>query len=275
MEILISIFIGVALMELYAWLDPLAKWLVDRVAKKLPEDRRADFTEQFMADLATLPNSVAKVYFAFRDCTLAAQNIYQNVYREKFLSMADDFDSTNNMMRLWDQSLETSKSRARSEFRSSSAFISAVDRSLEGLRRNQRQDDPDAETAIHQFQTLSSPVVGILSTRQANIEQRYARLDGLMDRLREPRARAFEANENIRRRMLDDKPLDDSDVELVVSSFNERLGEIRAIQQEYNAEAGSAGDLPDIPAFPENFVTKAKAIVEALEAAVRVVKRPR
>ena len=92
METLISTLIGIALIEVYAWLDPLAKWLVGRVAKNLPEDRRADFTEQFIADLATLPNSVAKVYFAFRDCTLAAENIYQAVYREKFLSMADDFE---------------------------------------------------------------------------------------------------------------------------------------------------------------------------------------
>jgi hypothetical protein len=75
MEILISILIGIFLMELYAWLDRLAKWLVERVARELPEDRQAEFTEQFMADLATLPNSVAKVYFAFRDCTLSTHNI--------------------------------------------------------------------------------------------------------------------------------------------------------------------------------------------------------
>jgi hypothetical protein len=72
MEILISILIGIFLMELYAWLDRLA---VERVARELPEDRQAEFTEQFMADLATLPNSVAKVYFAFRDCTLSTHNI--------------------------------------------------------------------------------------------------------------------------------------------------------------------------------------------------------
>jgi hypothetical protein len=274
MEILISIVIGIALMELYAWLDPLAKWLVDRVAKNLPEDRRADFTEQFMADLATLPNSVAKVYFAFRDCTLAAQHIYQNVYREKYLSVADDFDSLFNKMSLCDQTIETSRAQARSKLRLSLEFVSAVDRSLEGLRRNQRQDDPDAETAIHHFQALSSPVVGTLSTILANVEQRHARLEGLMDRLREPLARAFEANENLRRRMLDDKPLDDNDTELV-SSFNERLHDVSVIQQEYNAEAGNSDDLPGIPAFPENFGTKAKAIVEALQAAAQVVKRPR
>jgi len=273
MEILISTLIGIALIEVYAWLDPLAKWLVGRVAKNLPEDRRADFTEQFMADLATLPNSVAKVYFAFRDGTLAAENIYQEVYRETFLSMADDFDSVYNKISLFDQSMETLKAQMQSEFRTSSAFISSVERSLGVLRRNQRQDDPDAEAAIHHFQALSSPVVGVLSAIIAGMEQRHARIDGILDRLREPLARALEVNENIRRRMLDDKPIDDNDKELL-SSFSERLHDFRVIQLECTAEART-DDLPDIPAFPENFVIKAKAIAEALAAAAQVVKRPK
>jgi hypothetical protein len=274
MEILISIFIGFALMELYAWLDPLAKWLVDRVAKKLPEDRRADFTEQFTADLATLPNSIAKVYFAFRDCTLASHNIRQAIYRETFLARADSFDDLYDKVNQFDQFIETSKAQVRSNLRSSFELISSVDQSLEGLRRCQRQDDPGAETAIHHFQALSSPVVGVISTIKAGLEQRFVRSGGFADQLREPMARAFEASENIRRRMLDDKPLDDDDAELL-SSFNERFSEIQAIHDAYIAEANSSGDLPDIPAFPANFVTQVEAIVEALQAAVRVVKRPR
>ena len=102
-------------------------------------------------------------------------------------------------------------------------------------------------------------------------EQRHARFDGLVDRLRVPLARAFDASENIRRRMLDDKPLDDNDAELV-STFNERLDDIRAIR---DANDGSSDDLPDVPNLPANFGIQAKAIVEALRAAVRVVKRPK
>jgi hypothetical protein len=194
--------------------------------------------------------------------------------REKFLSIADNFDSVYNEMSLFDQSMETSKAQMRSELRSSSAFISSVERSMELLRRNQRQDDLDAEAAIHHFQALSSPVVGVLSTIIAGMEKRHARIDGIMDRLRGPLAKALEVTENIRRRMLDEKPIDDIDNKLL-SSFTERLHDISVIQQECNAEAHSTDDLPDIPAFPENFV-KAKAIVEALEAAAaQVVKRPK
>ncbi|HTF72811.1 MAG TPA: hypothetical protein VK620_00410 [Bradyrhizobium sp.] len=190
------------------------------------------------------------------------------------MSIADNFDSVYNEMSLFDQNMETSKAQMRSELRSSSAFISSVERSMELLRRNQRQDDLDAEAAIHHFQALSSPVVGVLSTIIAGMEKRHARIDGIMDRLRGPLAKALEVTENIRRRMLDEKPIDDIDNKLL-SSFTERLHDISVIQQECNAEAHSTDDLPDIPAFPENFV-KAKAIVEALEAAAaQVVKRPK
>ena len=273
MGILISIFISIALMELYAWLDPLAKWLVDHVAKDLPEDQRADFTEQFVADLATLPNSVAKVYFAFRDCTLEARNIQQAVYRNTYLSVADAFDSFYDRLSLVEQTIETQKALVRSNLRSSLEFVSAVDQTFEALRRNQRQHDSDAETAIHHCQALSSPVLGTISAIKANFEQRHARIEGLMDRLREPLARSFEASENIRRRMLDDKPLDDNDDDdELLSPLNE---EINAIQVAYNAYANSYGDLPDSPAFPENFGAKVTVIAEALQAAARVVKRPK
>ena len=144
---------------------------------------------------------------------------------------------------------------------------------MELLRRKQRQNDPDAEAAIHHFQALSSPVIDVLSARIAGMEQRQARVDSIMDRLRGPLTRALEVSENIRRRMLDNKSIDDDDTELL-SSFNERLQDFRVVQLECKAEAHT-DDLPDIPAFPENFVIDAKAIVEALEAAAQVVKRPK
>src|ERR1700722_7288417 len=92
MEILISVLIGLILMEIYAWLDPLAKWLVHRVAKNLPDGREAEFSEQFLADLATLPNSIVKVFYALRDCTLSARSIYDAEYRNALTSMTDEFD---------------------------------------------------------------------------------------------------------------------------------------------------------------------------------------
>jgi chromosome segregation ATPase len=272
MSIFLSIFIGIALMELYAWLDPLAKWLVNRVAKDLPKDRQADFTEQFMADLATLPNSVAKVYFALRDCTLAAHNIHEAVRRETILSAADNFDSFYSKINQLDQVIEKSSAQVRTCLRQSIEFITAVDHSMEALRRNRRHDDVDAETAIHHCQALSSPVVDRISTIRASVDQRLASIDGLLDRLREPIARASKTNENIRRRMLDDDPLDDNAVELS-SSLTETFKEMTAILDEYNADKSSS-DFSDIPAFPENFGTKAKEIAEAIATAARLLKRP-
>jgi hypothetical protein len=243
MEILISTIIGLALIELYAWLGPLAKWLVHQVAKRLPEARRADFVEQFTADLETLPNSIAKVLFAFRDCTLAARNIYENIYRETLLSLADRNDAIFGKLTLLDHSIATSKAQTQTNFQPYLAFISAMDNSLEALRRSQRQDDPDAEAAIHQFETLCSPIVGTLSTIQTKTAQKFAKIGDLSDRLREPLARLFEVNENVRRRAHDDKPIDDSDFELA-SSLQKRIDVIMAIIKEYKTDFDSSAVLP-------------------------------
>jgi hypothetical protein len=272
MEILISLFIGIFLMELYAWLDPLAKWLVERVAKELPEDRQAEFTEQFMADLATLPNSVAKVYFAFRDCTMAAETIYQSVYRDAFLFMADDLDSAIEKLCHADQRVETAKAQLQLNFRSSTAFISTVDRSLATLRGYQRQDDREAQIAIDRFQAISSPVVGVLSAIHAKFEQRHHRLHDFVGRLRDPVAKAIEASEKIRRRVLDEKPLDDDDG-LLVDLFLERIEQVAAVCSEHNADEGLPDDLSDVPAIPDDLGVQLKTIVEAFRAAAQVVKR--
>jgi hypothetical protein len=274
MEILISvsisIFIGILLMELYAWLDPLAKWLVERVAKTLPHDRQADFKEQFIADLATLPNSIAKVYFALRDCTLAAQSIYQAVYREGCLSLVDDLDDMVEALNRANRLLEATGI----DFESAE-FISVVDQSLTSLRRHQQQDDCEAQVAIDHFQTLSSPVVHAFSAIQAHFERRHERFVSFFERLREPLARATEISEKVRRRMLDEKPLSDDDMPQL-SSLSERSREFTATLLEYNAQKEhSPGDFSDVPAFPVDVSAQLEKIVEAFQAAARVVKRPK
>ena len=92
MEILISIFVGAVLIEAYAWLDPLAKWLVRRAARQLPEENRDAFTEQFTADVDAMPNSVFKLAFALRNCTLAVNDICQEIARDEFEFVADKFE---------------------------------------------------------------------------------------------------------------------------------------------------------------------------------------
>jgi hypothetical protein len=271
MEILISILIAFALMEIYAWLDPLAKRLVEQASKKLPEDRRADFTEQVTADLATLPNSLSKVFFAFRDCTLAAEAICQEVRRESFLAVADNFDSLVSQMNDANRALETAKAMAESKFRLTSAFVSIVDQSLAALRQRQQQNDADAETAINHFQAVSSPVVSKLSTIHDTFERKHAKLRGIMDRLCQPVARGIEANENIRRRALDDRPFGDDDGELL-SLLNQRLQDIRNAYNEHGAESDDTFEILD---FPVNLSAQVEPITDALKAAVRAVKRPR
>jgi hypothetical protein len=253
MEILISIFTGILLMELYAWLDPLAKWLVERVAKKLPDECQAAFKEQFMADLAAFPNSFAKVYFAFCNCTMAAQNIYEEVYRENMLSLSDDLV---DVVRLIDLKVS---------LKDYDPYISVMDKTLATLRRHQQPDDHEAKVAIDRFQAVISPVVAVLSAVQDF--QKQDRMQDRIGRLRDARVSVIEVNEAIRRRVLDEKPLDEDDKKLV-TLVHERLKKTRA-----KLDGLLPIDLSDIPTIPDDFDAQLKATLEALLSAAQAVQR--
>jgi hypothetical protein len=67
MEILISVFIGVLIMEGYAWLEDFAKWLLERAACQVSAEERDRCREEWNADLDAMPNSVVKVVYALRN----------------------------------------------------------------------------------------------------------------------------------------------------------------------------------------------------------------
>jgi hypothetical protein len=273
MEILISLVTGIVLMEVYVWLDPLSIWLVRRVAKTLPEETRAEFVEQFTADLATLPNSISKVYFAFRDCTLAANSIRQAVVREAALTLADEYKSTYNEMGLLHQSLGELRAATFSKLGKDVQFVSTIDQCLETLRRKQRRDDLEAQTAVQHFEALSLPVSNKIRTLETAFEQKHEKLSALTDALHKTMTNALEASEKIRWRMLDENPLEDTDLELLLSAFHNMLKEIGPIQAAYRIELTSYASL--ISNFPANFATEAHAIVEALQAAAQLVIHPK
>jgi hypothetical protein len=262
MEILISILTGILLMELYAWLDPLAKWLVERVAEKLPDECQAAFEEQFMADLAAFPNSFAKVYFAFRNCTMAAQNINEEVRRARLLALADTFEDLAEKVNGFVRQIDSQKVSHNNY----DPFISTVKESLARLRGLQQQDDREAKIAIDRFQALSSPVVDVLST----IQVRLAEKQDLLDRLREDLVRNIEIYETIRRRILDENPLKDNTK--LWRLFEKRIKEMSAVSSGHMAALSKALS-DDVPTVPHDFSGRLKAISEAHQSAAQAVKR--
>ena len=169
---LISIVIGVGLMEAYAWLDPLAKWLVRRAGQQLPEENREEFTEQFLADVNAMPNSVAKVVFAFRNCTLAINDINDAIYRKTFESIADVDTFRDHMVRGRDELLKKSEDLIRYCETSGVQLISKLNFCLERLENpNQNKD---AQAAIDHARKLAPRLAQQVSDHNSRLARHHA-----------------------------------------------------------------------------------------------------
>jgi hypothetical protein len=64
MDLLISILIGLAMIELYAWLPKASEWLLDLAIRSLPDEERERCHEEWAAALEALPNTLAKLWHA-------------------------------------------------------------------------------------------------------------------------------------------------------------------------------------------------------------------
>jgi hypothetical protein len=77
MEILISILVGLAIMECYAWTDSFSKWLLERAVRQIEDSDRERCREEWTADLEAMPNTMFKLIFAvqsFRASTVKSMN---------------------------------------------------------------------------------------------------------------------------------------------------------------------------------------------------------
>jgi hypothetical protein len=215
MEVLISVLIGLGLMELYAWLDPFAKWLVRRVAQKLPEHLQADFMEQFIADLNEFPNSITKVFLAIRDGTLAANSIYDAAYRNAITAVVDELDSTLEKISGTQAALEKAREMFELKWGPGLKYVSTVDQSLRAFRERESQIDVEAKIAVENFQSASAPIVDFFSTTEAIFEQRMTELEAFTARLTEPLPIMHEVSAKLRDRLLDPRPFSPRDANLM------------------------------------------------------------
>lgn len=74
MDLLIAILIGLATIEVYAWLPKASGWLLNLAIRSLPDEERERCQEEWTAALEALPNTLAKllhaVSFVVAACTI-------------------------------------------------------------------------------------------------------------------------------------------------------------------------------------------------------------
>jgi hypothetical protein len=64
MELVISIGVGVVLIELYAWLPAITNWLLERAVRRLRPEVQEHWREDWRANLDTFPNTLVKLLHA-------------------------------------------------------------------------------------------------------------------------------------------------------------------------------------------------------------------
>jgi hypothetical protein len=261
MEILISLFAGAALIEAYAWMDPLARWLVRRAAQQLPEENRAAFTEQFTADVDAMPNSMFKLAFALRNCTLAINDIHQEIVRDQFESVADEFELFIDEMGRIDGILDQSRDLLRRSDTSQSNLSSMLGHCLDRLQQHPQKHY--AQNAIERFRALSPPAEKQFSHYHELLERNHVVVTTFVGGVREALARAADAQLRLRNRLLDARPIDEGDLELL-TSLVVRLDDINT------AFDNNPLDLEPPPA---DILSALEAATEAFKVAAREVKQ--
>lgn len=64
LTLVLGILLGVLSNEIFAWMDPAARWLAQNAAAQCPDQHRARMAEEWLADLDTIPTPVSKVAVA-------------------------------------------------------------------------------------------------------------------------------------------------------------------------------------------------------------------
>jgi hypothetical protein len=93
MEIVISLLIGILIMEGYAWLDAFAKWLLERAVSQISAEDQERCREEWKADLDAMPNTAWKLVYALRNfSTTAAERINADLCEAKWDKIQDELD---------------------------------------------------------------------------------------------------------------------------------------------------------------------------------------
>ena len=84
MELLISVVIGVLIVEGYAWLPTISKWLVNLAVRRLPTEYQERYREEWTAHLDDLPNTLVRLIHALSlNCRRVANEIKIDLFEAR------------------------------------------------------------------------------------------------------------------------------------------------------------------------------------------------
>lgn len=180
MELIVSVLAGFLIVEVYSWLPCLSKWLLERAVRRVRAEDRDRCREEWNADLDALPNTMVRIFYAFRYFSIgAADMINANFFEEK----CNEVDYTFETFASQHQKLVEDFRKATLEHERSRGKVAlAVAHALSSLEP--RADLVKLRVSLDQFgHTLvraTDRTYDLLSVRINNVGSRLDHIDSLL-----------------------------------------------------------------------------------------------
>jgi hypothetical protein len=247
MELLISIALGVLLVEAYAWVPQISEWLIERfVSQLLAKEDQARCREEWKASLDALPNSLAKLLHAL-SFVFAPERINADSVEAKLERIGHQLEALSQKHSCTLQEICSLKNSAVAQSQASQELLAhALEKSVASLKtievpachltghaaNSGLRDVVNAyENVVNEFETLCRLMV-VAVNRLHNLTYSQicdlsARIEQVDIQIRTIFAKHADANGLFRKRKL---PF--TELALVLKNLDENLQTVRVIVEE-------------------------------------------
>jgi hypothetical protein len=126
MEFVVSVLVGLLLMEVYAWLPSISMWLLERFVRQVVLEQRARCREEWKAGLDAMPNTMWRFLHAL-SFAFAAKSINADFFESNCLEIDSEIaDLTSRVRALVEEFRRLKANRAESTTRLEHARRSAL-----------------------------------------------------------------------------------------------------------------------------------------------------
>lgn len=185
-SIVISMIVGALLIEGYAWLPRLSKWMIERAVRRLRIEDQARCREEWAAGMNDFPNTIV--------CLVQAMSLFNSaaeINEEAFRTRFDDLDDLLGKVRCQRDSIAERMQTATNDLQSTTAtFHKTADEFLFelGSIKEPITDLPSGEQALGEMASIESSTLTLVkavdkSQELLDISLRIAR--SRLERIRE------------------------------------------------------------------------------------------
>ena len=90
MDLILSVFASILIIEAYEWLPAITDWLLARAVSKLLSEHQDRFREEWAANLSALPNSGVKLLHAVSLLICAVDRINADAIEDSLTTFAHE-----------------------------------------------------------------------------------------------------------------------------------------------------------------------------------------